>query len=124
MKTVDEQMERRLRAEHNIWVATARPDGRPHLTPTWFVWQAGKVYLCIDPASVKARNLAHNDRIALALENGATPLIIEGIGRQVDEVEWPQAVIAEFKRKYDWDITADEQYRCLVETKPSKILSW
>ena len=70
MITVDAAFEQRLQSEGNIWVTTVRPDGRPHLTPVWFVWHAGKAYICISPDSVKARNLSRNPRVALALENG------------------------------------------------------
>ena len=32
----------RLETEAIIWLATVRSDGRPHLTPIWFVWQEVK----------------------------------------------------------------------------------
>jgi hypothetical protein len=124
MKTIDATAEKRLHAESNIWAATARADGRPHLTPVWFAWQGGKVYICIDPASVKARNLAANDRIALALEDGSSPIILEGVGRPVNGADRPQGVVDEFKRKYDWDIVTDGQYSLLIEITPEKILNW
>src|SRR5262249_32264941 len=37
-------VERDLCAARTIWLATARPDGRPHAVPVWFVWLAGAVY--------------------------------------------------------------------------------
>ena len=124
MKTVDYQAVRRLQSEHNIWVATVRPDGRPHLTPTWFAWHEGKLYICIDPGSVKARNLSHANYVALALEDGSAPIILEGVARQVDRSDRPQGALDEFKRKYDWDIATDGQYSLLIEVTPDKVLSW
>jgi len=124
VKSVDGRVERRLRQESNVWVATVRPDGRPHLTPVWFAWHAGRLYICIDPNSVKARNLAHNPHMAMALENGSDPTILEGTGRQLNVADVPAEVVAEFKRKYDWDIRADRQYRRVIETAPTKVLSW
>lgn len=114
----------RLHSERNIWVAVVRLDGRPHLTPVWFVWHGEKAYICIDPKSVKARSLAHNGYVALALENGTNPIIVEGPARQIQRAEWPQEVIEEFKRKYEWDITDDGQYTCLIEINPHKLLNW
>ena len=32
------EAERRLTASHDYWVATVRPDGRPHVMPVWGVW--------------------------------------------------------------------------------------
>lgn len=121
---INDKSQQRLQSERNIWVAVMRAEGQPHLTPVWFVWHADKAYICIDPKSVKARSLVHHDRVALALENGSNPIIVEGTGRQIERVDWPQEVIDEFKRKYAWDITDDGQYTCLVEISPHKLLSW
>src|SRR5215213_9005621 len=33
-----EWAEERLRESHNYWLATTRPDGRPHVFPIWGVW--------------------------------------------------------------------------------------
>ncbi|HIP71175.1 MAG TPA: pyridoxamine 5'-phosphate oxidase family protein, partial [Anaerolineae bacterium] len=35
----------RLGREMTIWLATVRRDGRPHLTPLWFIWLDGKIYV-------------------------------------------------------------------------------
>jgi len=124
MKRIGQNAEHRLQSESNIWVATVRPDGRPHLTPVWFVWHDGQVYICIDPNSVKARNIARNDRVALSLEDGASPLIFEGVGRAVGMSDWPPGAIDGFKRKYNWNIATDGQYSLLVEITPHKLLNW
>jgi PPOX class probable F420-dependent enzyme len=124
MKSIDRRTEQRLRSEHNIWVTTVRSDGRPHLTPVWFAWHGGRVYICIDPNSVKARNLATNGRVALALEDGSSPVIFEGVARRVDGADRPSGALAEFKRKYDWTIEVDGQYSLLIEITPHKTLKW
>ncbi len=124
MNAVDAQTEPRLQTERNIWVATVRPDGRPHLTLVWFVWHDRKVYICIDPASVKARNLALNGRLALALEDGSSPIIVDGVGRPVDRSDRPPGAVDAFKHKYGWDIATDGQYSLLIEITPLKILNW
>ncbi|HEU4760074.1 MAG TPA: pyridoxamine 5'-phosphate oxidase family protein, partial [Dehalococcoidia bacterium] len=36
--------EERLAKSHNYWVATARPDGRPHAMPVWAVWLDDRLY--------------------------------------------------------------------------------
>ncbi|HJW83503.1 MAG TPA: pyridoxamine 5'-phosphate oxidase family protein [Anaerolineae bacterium] len=124
MKITDAHVLRRLRSESNIWVATVRPDGRPHLTPTWFALHGEKLYISIDPASVKARNLSANPRVALALEDGAAPVIVEGEARPVEDSDRPQGALDEFKRKYDWNIDEDSQYCLLIAITPTKVLSW
>lgn len=113
----------KLEIEKNIWIASVRPDGRPHLVPVWFAWYGGKLYLCIERWSIKGRNLVTNPQVSLALEDGSQPLIIEG---RVEEVvrPWPAAVLAIFKHKYDWEIATDERYDQLVEVTPERWLSW
>jgi F420H(2)-dependent biliverdin reductase len=113
----------KLENSQNIWIASVRPDGRPHLVPVWFVWQSQKIYICIDASSVKAGNIRHNPLVAMALEDGLKPVICEG---QVAPVEspWPGEVISAFYQKYNWDITQDDQYTLLCEITPHKWLNW
>lgn len=123
MDQISEHHYERLVGEKNIWVATVRPDGRPHLTPVWFAWHRGKIYICIQNTSIKAKNLSKNPQVSISLENGSKPLILEGIVAEVFE-PWPEKVRIEFQKKYDWDISADQDYDLLLEITPGKILSW
>ena len=102
----------RLEQARNVWLATVRADGRPHLVPIWFVTAAERWYLCTAPGSVKARNLGANPHLALALEDGDQPYIVEGQARPVTP---DPDVIARFKAKYDWDITTDAHYTQVFE---------
>jgi PPOX class probable F420-dependent enzyme len=113
----------RLQTQQVIWLASVRPDGRPHLVPIWFVWLGDKIYLGTDPASVKVRNLRANPAVSLALEDGVTPLICEGSAALLEE-PIPDGVLAAFMAKYEWDVKADPQYHLLVEITPRKWLSW
>ena len=71
----------RLRDEQNIWLATTRPDGRPHLTPIWFVYVDDRFYVCTSSKAVKARNVRANAKASVALESGSQPMIAEGDAR-------------------------------------------
>jgi pyridoxine/pyridoxamine 5'-phosphate oxidase len=103
----------------NVWLASVRPDGRPHLVPIWFVVEDERWYVCTSPASVKARNLQANPAVSLALEDGDHPYVVEGQARPVDLTT---GVVQKFKAKYDWDITADSQYTQLIEVTVSRRL--
>jgi PPOX class probable F420-dependent enzyme len=113
----------RLQSQQVIWLASVRPDGRPHLVPIWFVWLEGKIYLGTDPASVKVRNLRANPEVSLALEDGVQPLICEGSARLLEE-PIPDEVLSAFRTKYEWDVKADAQYHLVVEITPRKWLAW
>jgi len=113
----------RLETERNLWVASARPDGRPHLVPVWFVYQAEKFYFCIQPESVKARNLSRNPRVVLALEGGSSPVICEGSAALLSGPP-PPIVLDLFQHKYEWDLRTESVYTLLVEATPEKWLVW
>lgn len=118
-----QEMIARLEKQQNIWFSSVRPDGRPHLAPVWFVWHEGKIYIGTDPRSVKIRNIRGNARVALALEDGEHPVICEGSARLLEK-PYPEPLLAIFFQKYEWDVTADEQYNTVVEITPEKWLAW
>ena len=103
----------------NVWFVTVRPDGRPHLVPIWFVVEGEHWYVCTSPTSIKARNIRANPSVALALEDGDHPYVVEGQARPVDATA---GVVQKFKAKYDWDITVDGQYTQLIEVTVSRQL--
>lgn len=107
MENVARSAAERVEKARNVWMATVRPDGRPHLVPVWYVVEAGRWYICTAPGSVKARNLNHNPQVALALEDGNDPVIVEG---EAQAVSPSPSIVAKFKAKYDWDITTDAHY--------------
>jgi PPOX class probable F420-dependent enzyme len=118
-----EEISQKLETQQNIWIASVRHDGRPHLVPIWFVWFQGKIFIATDPKSVKVRNLQQNPRVAMALEDGAKPVICEGTARPVGK-PWSDGMVAAFWAKYEWDLHKETQYHDVWEITPEKWLSW
>ena len=56
-----------LVAEPVVWLSTVRPDGLPHLVPTWFWWDGEAMLVFSKPDAVKVRNLRANPRLMVAL---------------------------------------------------------
>jgi F420H(2)-dependent biliverdin reductase len=112
-----------LLQQANIWFSSVRPDGRPHMVPVWFVYHEERIYIGIDPASVKSRNIRDNPGVVLALEDGSHPLICEGAARIVNP-PLPELLLAAFMKKYEWDLTSEAQFHQVVEVTPKKWLSW
>ncbi|MGQ7297381.1 pyridoxamine 5'-phosphate oxidase family protein [Quadrisphaera sp. KR29] len=71
-------VEERLVAAQHYWLATTRPDGRPHVVPRWGVWLEGRFWYDGAPTTVHARNLASNAACSLHLEDGAQAVVVEG----------------------------------------------
>ncbi len=61
----------RLRDDLIVWLATVRPDGRPHLVPVWFLWD-GETILIFSQPNQKMRNLRANPNVALSLDGTVT----------------------------------------------------
>jgi PPOX class probable F420-dependent enzyme len=104
----------RLRSEATIWLATVRPDGRPHLSPIWFVWVEERVWICPVDGAVKTRNVRANASVSVALESGSAPVVGEGVASVVPVADAPRAVRDAFLAKYQWDIGADSEYGSLL----------
>lgn len=69
----------RLESARSYWLATTRPNGRPHVTPLWGAWVDGALYLDGLPTTQWARNLAKNPFASVHLESGEDVVILEGI---------------------------------------------
>jgi F420H(2)-dependent biliverdin reductase len=113
----------RLATEANVWFAAVRPDGRPHLTPIWFVWVDDRMWLCTQSNAVKVRNVQANPNVSIALEDGNAPITGEGTATVRARAEAPLAVRDAFIAKYQWDIATDgDGYGVVIEITITKWL--
>jgi hypothetical protein len=71
-------VEARLVTATSYWLATVRPDGRPHVVPRWGVWVDGRFWYDGAPTTVHVRNLRENTACSLHLESGNEAVIVEG----------------------------------------------
>jgi general stress protein 26 len=117
-------LEARLGREFTIWIATVRHDGRPHLTPVWYVWLEGRIYVAIGTESQKFVNLRANQTVALALPDTENVIILEGEAHAADR-STSDRVADYFYHKYEWDFRYDNDANWrLIEVTPHKILTW
>ena len=56
-----------LDEERVVWLSTVRPDGTPHLVPTWFWWDGEALVVFSKPGAAKVRNLRANPRLMVAV---------------------------------------------------------
>jgi hypothetical protein len=70
------------------WLATVRPDGRPHVLPVWTVWVEGAFSFVAGATTRTSKNLAHNAHCVIAVASVGLDLVVEGEARKVrDETE-------------------------------------
>ncbi len=115
------------------WLATTRPDGRPHVVPRWGVWLDERFWYDGSPLTRHALNLASNPACALHLESGTTVTIVEGRSMPSDPIrgELGQRLAAEYARKYERlgyapsaDAWSDETAGGMRVLAPEKAIAW
>ncbi|WP_428963301.1 pyridoxamine 5'-phosphate oxidase family protein [Micromonospora fluostatini] len=98
----------RLDRERVVWCCTLRPDGSPHLTPVWYRYRDDEWWIATAARSVKARNVARDPRVSLALPDGLAPVVAEGAA-EVVHPPFPPEVVAALAERYDgWDVTVPD----------------
>jgi nitroimidazol reductase NimA-like FMN-containing flavoprotein (pyridoxamine 5'-phosphate oxidase superfamily) len=68
----------RLSAALIYWMATTRPDGSPHLRPTWAGWADGALWFEGGLETRWARNLARSPSCTMSVERDADVVMVEG----------------------------------------------
>lgn len=116
---------RQLAAARNYWVASTRPDGRPHVAPVWGVWLDDTFYFSTDRAARKSRNLARDARVVVHLESGDEAAIVEGVAREVADPGTAQRVGDAYEAKYGLRPTGPEPaVSVLYGVAPEVVLAW
>jgi len=94
----------RLKKSKQYWIATARPDGRPHVMIVWALWMNGLLYFSTGKQSVKARNLARNPNCVMCTERADEGLILEGVVETERDVARIREFIRLYEKKYEWKL--------------------
>jgi len=76
-------------------VATLKPDGAPSVTPCWYIYEEGAIWITPRKHSAWLENLRRDPRIALTIDEEAHPyrkVVIEGVAELAYDVgrddEW------------------------------------
>ena len=107
-------------------LATVNADGRPQVTPVWIDFDGTNVIVNTARGRVKAKNIARQPRVALAIADPGNPYRYLGIqGRVVEMTEnGGDAHIDKLARKYigkDYPFRAPGEVRVIVKIAPEKV---
>jgi nitroimidazol reductase NimA-like FMN-containing flavoprotein (pyridoxamine 5'-phosphate oxidase superfamily) len=80
-----EALESRDQRKDTHFLATTRPDGRPHVAGVGAVWDSGKAYFVSGAGTRKSRNVAQNPNCAIAMSLTGIDIVIEGIAERVTD---------------------------------------
>ena len=112
----------RLQSSHNYWIATSRPDGRPHLMLVWGIWWQDAFWFSTGTRTRKAKNLAGNPRCVIGTEKADEAVILEGTVEEVSDRGVWKRLIEIYNRKYGGDLgpllesSAGSVYRVIPQT--------
>ena len=118
--------------ERVVWLSTVRPDGSPHLVPTWFLWDGDALLVWSKPDAVKIRNLRANPRLMVEVGDAQADFNVGLIEARAELLDGPGAVPAAFLAKYAAELTASgiepatfrATYTQAVRIVPTRFLAW
>jgi nitroimidazol reductase NimA-like FMN-containing flavoprotein (pyridoxamine 5'-phosphate oxidase superfamily) len=91
-----------------FWLATARPDGRPHVAPLLVIWLDARPYFCTGSTTRKARNLADQNHCVITVCSARLHLVVEGYAAIVRDAPTLERVADRFATRYGWQVTIQE----------------
>jgi general stress protein 26 len=119
------------------WLTTVRADGRPHVTPLIGVAQDGVVHFCTGLREQKARNLEHNQQVALTTGSNTwdrgLDVVVEGTAVRVSDREELQRLADAYEAKYgavwhfdvgDGVFGAGDDAAAVFRIEPAKVLAF
>jgi hypothetical protein len=67
------------------YLATVRPDGRPHVAGVGALWVDGKFYFTSGPGTRKSRNLAAKADCVISVKLPDLDVVVEGVAKMVTD---------------------------------------
>lgn len=116
------EVEERLAANRNYYVATVSADGTPHAMPVWGVWVGGRLYFSTGAGSRKARNLAERPACVITTEEASRPVIVEGVAAVATDRAALKRAGAAYEAKYEWKL--DPSLGPIFEVRPRKAFAF
>lgn len=135
MRTMTEAEYKRFLSEgtRTAKVATVRADGRPHVTPVWFMLDGDDLIFTTDETSVKGRDLTRDPRICLCVDDEIPPyayVMVEGTATLSDDLgtvrHWAMVIGGRYMgadRAEEYGTRNGVPGELLVRVKPAKIIA-
>lgn len=113
-----------LERAQNYWIATVRPDGRPHVVPVEGLWIDDAWYYSGSKETVHYQSAAANPHAVMHLEEATKAFIVEGEVAPIDPAPPLAACLTKASReKYGYAPTADE-HSGFLRLSPHRVIAW
>lgn len=76
-----------LESQRTVIVATTRKSGSPVMHPVWFIYLDNAIYINIQRASFKMKNILRDNRVSALVEDGESYFELRGVMIEGEAVE-------------------------------------
>ena len=120
----------RLAGARSYWVGTTTGSGAPHAAPVWGVVIGETLYLYSERSTVKARNLAGDQRVVIHLESAEDVLIVRGMAEDLGTPTMVPSVVAALAAKYtrpqdqQYLPDRDPDFDVIYALRPQAAMAW
>ncbi len=130
MPEFDEKATTFLDGKHFAKIGTAMKNGRPHVTPIWYMLEEGKLFINTTTDRVKFRNIRRDPRVSFLVDDGYPYLMIMGrarIASERDALKDIETLAIRYTGEEAGRKSARERYwkqpRVTIEIIPDRIIS-
>ncbi|WP_026402037.1 pyridoxamine 5'-phosphate oxidase family protein [Actinomadura rifamycini] len=116
--------EHRLARDVDVWVASASPDGLPHLVPLSFDWDGERLILATPRDSRTGRNLAASRTVRLGLGPTRDVTVIDGEVEVLEIDALPRERADRFAARTGFDPRAQSAPYRWFRVAPRRVLAW
>ena len=113
------QVEEFLQVPRFAVVGTIRRNGAPQLTPVWYLYESGRVYVSMSVNSAKYRNLSRDPRVCICIAGqhpDARAVMIHGAAELIpEESAWSNDIHWRLTRRY---CDNDEEAQAFIDSIP------
>lgn len=120
-------------------LGTANPKTlQPHVTPVWFEWREGSLYISAFVSTRKVRDILRNQRISVLIDDHtpgtvARAVLLEGVAELIDDPVLVQDLAKKVYLKYlgeqgiqdsgpaSWVIDPENR---IIKLTPSQVFAW
>lgn len=113
----------RLAGSRGYWIATARPDGRPHVAVVWGVWLHDRFFFSTAASSQKARNLAATPACVVCPERADEAITVEGVAERVTDSQTIATFAGAYAAKYQEDANTAGVWT-VFQVRPSVVFAF
>jgi hypothetical protein len=115
----------RLEQAPRYWLVTNRRDGRSHVVPVDGLWLDDAWWYGGSPGTLHQRNLEHDQRVVVHLEDAMAAVILEGsMAREVPSPELAGRLRAASKAKYGYGPPEGAFEAGVWALRPARARAW